>query len=97
MTTPKHFKRVGIAVVGGTVLVMGVALVVLPGPAFLAIPAWLAILTGEFAWARRWLRNASACLPEKRAPQPPRSGVLPGARGPWPASGESGGKPHATL
>jgi tellurite resistance protein TerC len=33
----------------------GVALLVLPGPAFVVIPMGLAILGLEFAWARRWL------------------------------------------
>jgi uncharacterized protein (TIGR02611 family) len=45
-----------ISVVGTTVLLIGVALLVLPGPAFVVIPVGLAILATEFAWARRWLR-----------------------------------------
>ena len=47
--------RLIILVVGGTVLVVGVAMVVLPGPAFVVIPAGLAILATEFVWARRLL------------------------------------------
>jgi tellurite resistance protein TerC len=43
--------------VGGTVLAIGVALLVLPGPALVVIPLGLAILSVEFAWARRWLRK----------------------------------------
>ena len=58
----KKVKRVLVALVGGTVLALGIALVVLPGPAFLVIPAGLAILALEFAWARRWLSNARALL-----------------------------------
>ena len=65
MTTLNQIKRVVIAVVGGTVLALGIALIVLPGPAFLAIPAGLAILAMEFAWARRWLRSARALLPRR--------------------------------
>jgi len=61
----KHVKRVVIAVVGGTVLAIGVVLIVLPGPAFLVIPAGLAILALEFAWARRWLRSVRALLPRR--------------------------------
>lgn len=60
--TLKQFKRVVTAVVGSTVLAIGLVLVVLPGPAFLVIPAGLAILAIEFAWARRWLRSARALL-----------------------------------
>jgi hypothetical protein len=59
----KHLKRILVIVVGGTVLAIGVALIVLPGPAFILIPLGLAILAIEFAWARRWLRSARAVLP----------------------------------
>jgi hypothetical protein len=59
----KRIKRIGVIVLGGTVLALGVALIVLPGPAFLVIPAGLAILALEFAWARRWLRSARAVMP----------------------------------
>ena len=62
-TAMKKVKRVIVAVVGGTVLALGSALIVLPGPAFLVIPAGLAILAMEFAWARRWLRKARGLLP----------------------------------
>ena len=48
-------RRVVVGIVGGTVLLIGFALVVLPGPAFVVIPIGLAILSLEFAWARRWL------------------------------------------
>ena len=65
MITMNHIKRVVIAVMGGTVLALGIALIVLPGPAFLVIPAGLAILAFEFAWARRWLRSARAILPRR--------------------------------
>lgn len=44
-------------VVGMTVLLIGIALLVLPGPAFVVIPIGLAILATEYAWARRWLRT----------------------------------------
>ncbi|MEW6158778.1 MAG: PGPGW domain-containing protein, partial [Verrucomicrobiota bacterium] len=48
--------------IGGTVVLIGLALVILPGPAFVVIPAGLAILATEFAWARRWLHRAKAML-----------------------------------
>ena len=48
-------RRVGIAVVGGTVLLAGLAMIVLPGAAVIAIPAGLGILALEFEWAKRWL------------------------------------------
>ena len=49
-------RRLVIMIVGTTVLFLGLAMIVLPGPAFVVIPVGLAILGTEFAWARRWLR-----------------------------------------
>jgi uncharacterized protein (TIGR02611 family) len=56
--TYKWIKRIAIAVAGFTVLLIGVAMIVLPGPAFIVIPAGLAILAIEFAWAKRLLAQA---------------------------------------
>lgn len=47
-----------VLVVGSTLVLLGLALLVLPGPAFLVLPAGLALLSLEFAWARRWRRRA---------------------------------------
>lgn len=51
-------KRIVVAVIGGTVTLIGIALIVLPGPAFIVIPIGLSILATEFLWARRWLNKA---------------------------------------
>jgi len=51
-------KRIIVGVVGGTVTLIGIALLVLPGPAFIVIPIGLSILATEFLWAKRWLRKA---------------------------------------
>lgn len=51
-------KRIVVAVIGGTVTLMGIALIVLPGPAFIVLPIGLSILATEFVWARRWLDKA---------------------------------------
>jgi uncharacterized protein (TIGR02611 family) len=59
---PAPVRRTIIGVVGGTVLLLGVALIVLPGPAFIVIPIGLTILATEFAWARRYLRKARKLL-----------------------------------
>ena len=56
----KVVKRVIVSVIGATILLIGVALLVLPGPAFIVIPVGLAILASEYAWARRWLRKVRA-------------------------------------
>jgi uncharacterized protein (TIGR02611 family) len=46
-------KKIVIGLIGGLVLAVGIAMIVLPGPAFVVIPAGLAILATEFHWARR--------------------------------------------
>jgi len=50
-------RKVAVAVIGASVLTFGIALIVLPGPAFIVIPLGLAILATEFLWARRLLRR----------------------------------------
>lgn len=55
--TYKAARRIVITVVGASVVLLGIALLVLPGPAFLVIPVGLAILSLEFAWARHWLHK----------------------------------------
>ena len=49
----KQAKRLIISVIGFTVLLIGVAMVVLPGPAIMVIPIGLGILATEYVWARR--------------------------------------------
>jgi uncharacterized protein (TIGR02611 family) len=52
------YLRVLIAGAGFTLLVAGLAMLVLPGPALAVIPIALAILSLEFAWAGRALETA---------------------------------------
>lgn len=61
----RNARRVIVGVVGGTVLLIGLALVVLPGPAFIVIPIGLAILSIEFAWARSWLIRVRRSLSQR--------------------------------
>ncbi|HXA09917.1 MAG TPA: PGPGW domain-containing protein [Chthoniobacterales bacterium] len=49
-------RKLIVAVIGSTVLLFGLALIVLPGPAVLVVPLGLALLATEFAWARRLIR-----------------------------------------
>jgi hypothetical protein len=53
-------RRCVIALVGGAVVLTGIVMIVTPGPAFVVIPAGLAILGLEFACARRWLHQLRA-------------------------------------
>ena len=55
--TVKFARRIVIAVVGSTILLIGVIMIVTPGPAMVLIPTGLAILGLEFAWARLWLKR----------------------------------------
>jgi tellurite resistance protein TerC len=55
--TYKAARRIVVGLVGLTVLVIGVVMIVTPGPALVVIPVGLAILSIEFAWARAWLRR----------------------------------------
>ena len=55
--TYKAARRLVVAVVGATVLLIGVIMLVTPGPAIVVIPVGLAILSIEFTWARLWLKR----------------------------------------
>jgi uncharacterized protein (TIGR02611 family) len=52
-------KRIAIGIVGGTIVIAGVILAVMPIlPGWPAIFIGLGILSLEFAWARIWLKKA---------------------------------------
>ena len=53
--TYRTAKRIVIAIIGTTVVLLGVAMLVLPGPGILTIILGLMLLGVEFAFARRWL------------------------------------------
>ncbi len=53
----KQGKRLIVAVIGLTILGIGIAMIVLPGPAILVIPLGLSILATEFVWAKRFLEK----------------------------------------
>lgn len=53
----REARRLMILMLGTTVVLLGIVLLVTPGPAFIVIPAGLAILGLEFAFARRWLHH----------------------------------------
>lgn len=54
--TYKFVRRIVIFIVGVSVVLIGIVMFVTPGPAIIVIPAGLAILGLEFAWARHWLK-----------------------------------------
>ncbi len=55
--TYKTGRRIVVAVVGSSILLLGVIMLVTPGPAIIVIPIGLAILAIEFVWARLWLKK----------------------------------------
>jgi tellurite resistance protein TerC len=50
-------KRIAVSVIGGSVLLIGLLLLVLPGPGLPIIFLGLTLLATEFVWARLWLRR----------------------------------------
>jgi|GEM_PF-952010 len=48
-------RLIVVCVVGATLMLAGIVMLVTPGPGWAAIAAALAVLSIEFAWARRWL------------------------------------------
>jgi tellurite resistance protein TerC len=69
---PSGVRRLVVGIVGGTVLLIGVALIFLPGPAFVVIPVGLAILATEFAWAQRYVRKGRELLDKARKKKEPK-------------------------
>jgi len=56
----RHSKKVGIAIVGGVVVLVGLVLIPYPGPGWLIVFAGLAVLATEFEFAAStltWLRK----------------------------------------
>lgn len=65
--TYKTGKRIVITVVGSSVLLLGIIMIVTPGPAFVVIPVGLAILAVEFVWARQWLKRLREMISRRGA------------------------------
>lgn len=62
-------RRLVYSVIGITVLLIGIAMIVLPGPAFIVIPIGLAILASEYAWARRIIRRGRVFVGRRMRPR----------------------------
>ena len=65
--TYKTSRRIVVAVVGASVLLLGIIMIVAPGPAFIVIPVGLAILAIEFVWARHWLKKLREMISRRAA------------------------------
>lgn len=64
--TLRQAKRLVITVLGVSLLVIGTAMIVLPGPAIIVIPAGLAVLATEFLWARNLLHKVRDRFPRRK-------------------------------
>ncbi len=53
----REARKLVIFIVGSTVILVGIIMLVTPGPGTVIIPAGLAILATEFLWARRLLKR----------------------------------------
>lgn len=55
-------KRIAVTVVGGALVVGGIAMLVLPGPGILVVAAGFAVLGTEYAWAAHALDRTKATV-----------------------------------
>lgn len=55
-----QLKRFAATILGAALLVLGLAMMVLPGPGILVIVAGLAVLATEYVWAQRLLKRAKS-------------------------------------
>jgi uncharacterized protein (TIGR02611 family) len=56
------FRKISITIVGGVLLLLGVIMIALPGPAVVIIPLALTILALEYEWAKRYLKKSQQML-----------------------------------
>ena len=56
------FKKLFITALGGFILLIAALFVIIPGPAILLAPIGLAILSLEYDWARKYLRQCQSLL-----------------------------------
>ena len=73
--------RIAFVTAGFTILLAGLAMLLLPGPALLVIPIGLAMLSLQFAWAERLLETAlerAEVAKDKAAKTSPLQKVLSG-------------------
>jgi tellurite resistance protein TerC len=65
--TYRTARRIAVLAVGSTVVLLGIVMLVTPGPGLIVVPVGLAILSVEFAWARLWLRKVRESISHQNA------------------------------
>jgi hypothetical protein len=68
----KRAKRFGTVAIGFSVLTVGIAMIVLPGPAIIVIPLGLSILAKEFDWAKRLMEKLKKKFKRSKASESER-------------------------
>jgi len=67
----RKIKKLIVAVIGFTILLIGLIVVFTPGPAILIIPIGLAVLATEFVWAEKLLHQfkvkVNSILPRRKS------------------------------
>jgi hypothetical protein len=63
----RQIRRVLVFIFGISVLIVGIVMIVAPGPAVVVIPLGLAILATEFVWAQRVLHRLKQGLADAHA------------------------------
>lgn len=91
MATLRTMRQLFILVIGLTVVLLGIAMILLPGPGALTIILGLMILGIEFAWARRWMAKIKSYIPKRKPNAAKTAAALPSTE-----KGESSrsGAPH---
>jgi hypothetical protein len=72
-------KRIAVSIVGGAFVVLGLAMLVLPGPGILVVVLGFAILGTEYAWAAAALERTKRAA--EQAGRMAKAGVTKAARG----------------
>jgi uncharacterized protein (TIGR02611 family) len=63
--TLRKARQLVVAVVGTTVVLIGIIMIITPGPAVVVIPLGLGILATEFIWARTLLQQVKLYIEKK--------------------------------
>ncbi len=66
-------RKIVVGVIGGTIVLIGIVMIALPGPGSVVIPIGLLVLASEFAWARWLLRRGKRVV--KEAKEKLRNGI----------------------
>ena len=76
MLSLRHAKRIVSFILGLSLLLIGAAVTVLPGPETVLFPFGIALLATGFVWIRRWLERSTMPAAEGREKAPRRQGGM---------------------